>query len=81
MEITFSARDRLSTARRVGRIFVERLHGRSTLVIVLLVGLIVAVALAAVRNGVTLGGGPIKLRSHPTSPGMCGVSRYRITRL
>lgn len=56
MEISISARDRLSTVRRVTRIFFKRLHGRSTLVIVLLVGLVLGVALAAVRSGVTLGG-------------------------
>ena len=56
MEISISARDWLSTARRAGRIFVKRLHGRSTLIIVLLVGLIMSVALAAIRHGVTLGG-------------------------
>jgi membrane fusion protein, multidrug efflux system len=56
METTVSARARLSTARRVGRIFVKQLHGRSTLVIVLLVALVMGVALATIRNGVTLGG-------------------------
>ena len=56
METTLSARDRLSTARRVGRIFIIRLHGRSTLVIVSLVALVLAVALVTIRNGVTLGG-------------------------
>jgi membrane fusion protein (multidrug efflux system) len=53
---TISARDRFSTARRAGKIFVKRLHGRSTLVIVLLVTLVLAVALATIRNGTTLGG-------------------------
>lgn len=56
MEITISARDRLSTARRAGRIFSKRLHGRSTLVIVVLVGLVMGVALAAICSGVSLGG-------------------------
>jgi membrane fusion protein (multidrug efflux system) len=56
MEITISARDRLSTARRVGRIFVKRFHGRSTLLIVLLVALVLGIALATIRNGTTLGG-------------------------
>ena len=56
MEITISARDRLSTARRAGRLFVKRLHGRSTLIIVLLVALVLGVALATIRNGTTLGG-------------------------
>jgi membrane fusion protein, multidrug efflux system len=56
MEITISARDRFSTARRVGRLFVKRLHGRSTLLIVLLVALVLGLALATVRNGTTLGG-------------------------
>ena len=56
MEITISARDRFSTARRVGRLFVKRLHGRSTLIIILLVALVMGVALATIRNGTTLGG-------------------------
>jgi membrane fusion protein, multidrug efflux system len=56
MEISISARDRFSTARRAGRIFVKRLHGRSTLIIVLLVALVMGVALATIHNGVTLGG-------------------------
>jgi len=56
METTISARDRLSIARRVGRIFVIRLHGRSTLVIVSLVALVIGIALATIRNGLTLGG-------------------------
>jgi len=56
MEITISARDRLSTARRAGRLFVKRLHGRSTLIIVLLVALVLGVALATIRNGTSLGG-------------------------
>jgi membrane fusion protein (multidrug efflux system) len=56
MEISIPARDRLSTARRVGRIFVKRLHGRSTLIIVLLVALVIGVALAIIRNGASLGG-------------------------
>jgi hypothetical protein len=56
METVISARDRLSTARRVGRIFIIRLHGRSTLVIASLVALVLAVALVTIRNGVTLGG-------------------------
>jgi membrane fusion protein, multidrug efflux system len=56
MEITISARDRLSTARRAGRLFVKRLHGRSTLIIVLLVALVLGLALATIRNGTSLGG-------------------------
>jgi membrane fusion protein, multidrug efflux system len=56
METTISTRERLSTARRAGRIFLERFRGRSTLVIVLLVALVMAVTLAMVRNGTTLGG-------------------------
>src|ERR1700733_767728 len=56
METTISACDRLSTARRVGRIFIIRLHGRSTLVIASLVALVLAVAIVTIRNGVTLGG-------------------------
>ena len=56
METIISARPRLSVTRRVGRIFLIRLHGRSTLVIVSLVALVMGIALATVRNGVTLGG-------------------------
>lgn len=56
MEITIAARGGLSVARRVGRIFVRQLRGRSTLVIVLLVGLVLGVTLAAIRSGVSLGG-------------------------
>jgi membrane fusion protein (multidrug efflux system) len=56
METIISARPRLSITRRVGRIFLIRLHGRSTLVIVSLVALVMGIALATVRNGVTLGG-------------------------
>src|SRR5271156_3781928 len=56
METTISGRDRLSTARRFGRLFVQRLHGRSTLIVVSLVTLAMGVALATVRNGTTLGG-------------------------
>jgi membrane fusion protein, multidrug efflux system len=48
------ARDR-STVARAGRIFFERLHGRSTLVIVLLAALSVGVALATIRSGASLG--------------------------
>jgi len=56
MESSISAPDRRSAAARVGRLFFKRLHGRSTLVIVLLVTLVMGVALATIRNGVTLGG-------------------------
>ncbi len=56
METTISVRDRLSTAKRVGRIFIIRLHGRSTLIILSLVALVLAVALVTIRNGVTFGG-------------------------
>ncbi len=55
-ETTISGRDRSSSVARVGRLFFEQLHGRSTLVVVLLVALVLAVALATIRNGVTLGG-------------------------
>ena len=48
--------DRPSTFSRAGRLFVRRLQGRSTLVVVLLVTLVVGVALAEVRNGTALGG-------------------------
>ena len=56
METTISARPRLSITRRVGRIFLIRLRGRSTLVIVSLVALVMGIALVTIRNGVTLGG-------------------------
>ena len=56
METTISARDRQSTVARAGRLFFRRLHGRATLVIVLLVTLVMGVALAAIRNGASLGG-------------------------
>ena len=56
IETTISARDRPSTVARVGRLFFRQLHGRSTLVIVLLVALLMGVALAIIRNGATLGG-------------------------
>jgi membrane fusion protein, multidrug efflux system len=55
-ETRISARKRLPTTTRVVRLFLRRLHGRSTLVIVLLVALVMGVALATIRNGVTLGG-------------------------
>jgi membrane fusion protein (multidrug efflux system) len=55
MVTSIAARERLATARRVGRLFVKRLHGRSTLVIVLLVALVMGLAVATLRNGVTLG--------------------------
>ena len=51
-----SVRRRLPTGTRVVRLFLKRLHGRSTLIIVLLVALTIGVALATIRNGVTLGG-------------------------
>ena len=56
MEVTIStARERVSAVRRAGRIFVNQLHGRSTLIIALLVGTLLCAALAAVRSGVSLG--------------------------
>jgi membrane fusion protein (multidrug efflux system) len=51
-----SNRHRSSAARRAARLFLRRLQGRSTLVIVLLVTVVAGVALAAIRNGTTLGG-------------------------
>jgi membrane fusion protein (multidrug efflux system) len=56
METSNSPRDRLSIARRFSRVFFKRLQGRSTLVVVLLVALVIGVALVTIRNGVTLGG-------------------------
>lgn len=55
METTIPARDRLSTVARAGRLFVRRLHARSTLIVVSLVALVMGVALATLREGVTLG--------------------------
>jgi len=55
METTISARDRLSTVARAGRLFVRRLHARSTLIVVSLVALVMGVGLATLREGVTLG--------------------------
>jgi membrane fusion protein, multidrug efflux system len=49
-------RERRSAAARAGRMFFKRLRGRPTLVVILLVALVTGVALATVRNGVTLGG-------------------------
>jgi len=51
-----AVRERLPTTTRVVRLFLKRLHGRSTLIIVSLVALTIGVALATIRNGVTLGG-------------------------
>jgi len=56
METLSEASDRPSTLRRAGRLFVKELRGRSTLLVVLLVALVIGVALAAIRNGTTLGG-------------------------
>ena len=56
MESENSNRHRSSAARRAARLFLRRLQGRSTLVIVLLVTVVAGVALAAIRNGTTLGG-------------------------
>jgi membrane fusion protein (multidrug efflux system) len=56
MSNTISGPDRGWAAARVGRLFLRRLQGRSTLVIVLLVALVMGVAMVTVRNGVTLGG-------------------------
>ena len=56
MATTISVPARFSTARRVGRIFVKRFNGRSTLIVVLLVAVVLGLALATIRNGTTLGG-------------------------
>ena len=53
VESAIATRERSSTVTRVGRLFVKQLHGRSTLVIVLLVALVLGVALAIIRNGTT----------------------------
>jgi membrane fusion protein, multidrug efflux system len=56
MATTIAARDRPSVVVRVGRMFVRQLHGRSTLIVVLLVTVVMAVGLATIRNGASLGG-------------------------
>ncbi len=56
MNASTSPRDRPSTVARAGRLFFERLHGRSTLVIALLVATVTGAALATIRSGTTLGG-------------------------
>ena len=56
MSNTISGPARGWAVARVGRLFLRRLQGRSTLVIVLLVALVMGVAMVTVRNGVTLGG-------------------------
>jgi membrane fusion protein, multidrug efflux system len=56
MDTMTYVRDKPPAASRVGRLFIKRLNGRSTLIIVMLVGLAAGVALAAIHNGVTLGG-------------------------
>jgi membrane fusion protein (multidrug efflux system) len=56
MDTTTSAPDRPSAAARIGRLFFRGLHGRSTLIIVLLVALVMGVALATIRTGASLGG-------------------------
>ena len=55
MESSIHARDRLSAATRAARLFFKRLHGRSTLVVILLVALVVGTTLATIRSGATLG--------------------------
>ena len=56
MDATLSVPDRPPAAARLGRLFLKELHGRATLIIVLLVALFIGVALATIRNGTTLGG-------------------------
>jgi membrane fusion protein (multidrug efflux system) len=56
MQTIVPVRDRISSVTRVGRMFFRALDGRSTALIVLLVTLVLAVAIAIIRNGVTLGG-------------------------
>jgi membrane fusion protein, multidrug efflux system len=56
VETTTSAGGRPSTGARVSRLFFKELRARSTLVIVLLVALVLGVALATIRNGVSLAG-------------------------
>ena len=54
-DTTISTRHGPSTAARVFRLFLKRLGVRSTLLIVLLVSLVIGVALATIRNGVSPG--------------------------
>jgi membrane fusion protein, multidrug efflux system len=55
VESIIADRERPSPARRAGRLFLRGLHGRSTLVVLLLVALVAGIGLATLRNGVTLG--------------------------
>jgi membrane fusion protein (multidrug efflux system) len=55
MDTTLPGHDRPSVGERATRLFFKRLHGRSTLIIILLVALIASVALATIRNGTSLG--------------------------
>jgi hypothetical protein len=55
-ETAISARGRSFALARGGRLFIRRLHGRSTLIIVLVVTLVTGVAVAGILNGATLGG-------------------------
>jgi membrane fusion protein, multidrug efflux system len=56
METPRSARDRLRAAIRLRRMYFKRVDGRPTLVVVSLVVVVVGVALATIRSGVTVGG-------------------------
>ena len=55
METPRSARERLHAAIRLRRMYFKRVQGRPTLVVVSLVALVVGVALATIRSGVTVG--------------------------
>ena len=55
MDTSTSVRARLPALTRVARLFLNRLRGRPTLVVVLLVALVIGVALATIRSGATMG--------------------------
>lgn len=55
METPRSTRDRLRAGIRLRRMYFKRLHGRPTLVGVLLTALVLGVAVATIRGGVTVG--------------------------
>jgi membrane fusion protein, multidrug efflux system len=55
METLRSARERLRAAIRLRRMYFKRVHGRPTLVVVLLVALVVGIAVATIRSGVSVG--------------------------
>jgi membrane fusion protein (multidrug efflux system) len=55
VEGSISTRVRSSPAGRVGRLFVRRLRDRSTLIFILLVTLMLGLAVATIRSGISMG--------------------------